>query len=108
MIMPEEVENEILRIGVNRRDEVIKNFKTSAGMVFELMVCFVLRTSCIYLEKNINSNLYFSGINLSMLTCRFFLLWKFPFSWHIIKTEKLSHEHVLMQSAAFLKAKIQM
>ena len=59
MIMPEEVENEILRIGVNRRDEVIKNFKTSAGMVFELMVCFDLRTSFNYLEKNINSKLIF-------------------------------------------------
>ena len=49
MIMPEEVENEILRIGVNRRDEVIHNFKASAGMVFELLVCFVLRTPCNYL-----------------------------------------------------------
>jgi len=38
MIMPEELENEILRIGVNRRNEVIASFTSAATVVFDLMM----------------------------------------------------------------------
>ncbi|XP_065647772.1 transportin-3 isoform X2 [Hydra vulgaris] len=37
MIMPEEIENENLRIGANRRNEILDSLRSSADQVFELL-----------------------------------------------------------------------